>query len=201
MTRPTLLFLHGWGFDYTLWDALCERLPEFASVRWDRGYFGQPAAPSVAPPLIAVGHSLGALLLAQLLPADMPLIAINGFDRFTGPDGVPDRVLDHMRRRFAEVPGVVLNEFRNRCGAPHAPESLQAQRLADDLTSLGTERAEPAQRRVLVLHGGADPILPPALRDIVFSGATRAVQAEGGHLLPLTHAAWCADNIRSFAWG
>jgi pimeloyl-[acyl-carrier protein] methyl ester esterase len=201
MTRPLLLFLHGWAFDRTLWDKLCEQLPDFACIRWDRGYFGPPVEPSVAPPLIAVGHSLGALLLAQCLPADTPLVVINGFDRFTGPNGVAARVLDHMRRRFAAMPDVVLNEFRSRCGAPPAPEFMDKHRLGGDLTLLATERAAPAPRRVLVLHGDADPILPPALRDSVFPSAKRATLPQGGHLLPSTHAAWCADNIRSFVWG
>jgi pimeloyl-[acyl-carrier protein] methyl ester esterase len=50
---------------------------------------------------------------------------------------------------------------------------------------------------VLVLHGGADPILPPEMRATVFEGARRNTLAEGGHLLPITHPDWCAAQIRA----
>jgi pimeloyl-[acyl-carrier protein] methyl ester esterase len=43
-----------------------------------------------------------------------------------------------------------------------------------------------------------DPILPTCLRNKVFPGAARAACDEAGHLLPVTHAAWCAAQIEAF---
>jgi len=193
--RPTLLMLHGWGFDASIWDALCACLAGYTIVRWDRGYFGSPAQPPVSGPLVAIGHSLGALLLAQQLPPEVPLVAINGFDRFIGPERVPARVMWRMQARFAETPRDVLTEFRARCGAGPTDRPLVAERLAEDLAWLAAGQLEGGRHRVLALHGRQDPILPSTLRHSAFPGATYIEHDTAGHLLPLTHAAWCAAEI------
>ena len=198
MKRPTLLLLHGWGFDASLWDALTAALPDFPAVRWDRGYFGEKAETMIDPPFVAVGHSLGAMLLADLIPHDIPLVAINGFDRFSGDGAVPPRVVERMRSRFAEDPVAVLTEFRGRCGAPPAPEEIDESRLAMDLALLGSRHIASRPNRILVLQGNEDPILPDTLRMRVFPGAERATHVEGGHLLPVTHPGWCAERIEAF---
>src|SRR4051794_26815100 len=185
MNRPSLLLLHGWGFDATVWDPLALALPDFPIVRWDRGYFGEKADSPIEPPFAAVGHSLGAMLLADLLPHDIPLVAINGFDRFSGDGAVAPRVVERMRARFSKDPAAVLTEFRARCGAPPAPEEIDETRLARDLALLGSRHIASSANRVLVLQGDGDPILPESLRATVFPGAERATHADGGHLLPV----------------
>lgn len=201
MSRPTLLFLHGWGFDASIWARLRAALPEFDAVAWDRGYFGTPTAPEIEGPVLAIGHSLGALLLAAGAPRhSIGLVAINGFDRFTGDEAVPARVIELMRKRFAEAPAEVLAEFRARCGVDTAPPIFDAALLADDLALLAEADARgifPAP--TLTLHGADDPILNSQMRGTVFAGAVRETFPEAGHLLPLTHSGWCADRIRAFA--
>jgi pimeloyl-[acyl-carrier protein] methyl ester esterase len=198
MMRPTLLFLHGWGFDAGLWDALAGELSAYRIVRWDRGYFGEKAEAEVEPPFAAIGHSLGAMMLANFLPHDVPLVAINGFDHFVGDDAVAPRVLERMRSRFAEDPAEVLRDFRQRCGAPSPPEEMDEARLGADLALLGSRRVASAPLSTLSLQGGRDPILPESLRERVFPGAERATHAQAGHLLPITHPAWCAERIEAF---
>lgn len=198
MTRPTLLLLHGWGFDARLWDALAQQLADYRIVRWDRGYFGERSEAEVEPPFAAIGHSLGAMMLANLLPHDVPLVAINGFDHFVGDGAVAPRVLDRMRSRFAEDPAEVLTDFRERCGASPPPEELDEARLGIDLALLGSRRVASAPLRTLSLQGSLDPILPEPLRETVFPGAERAMHPDAGHLLPLTHPAWCAERIEAF---
>jgi pimeloyl-[acyl-carrier protein] methyl ester esterase len=199
MSVMSLLLLHGWGFDAGLWDGLCDALPDFPAICWDRGYFDAPARPAIDPPFIAIGHSLGALVLAGHLPPETALVAINGFDRFTGDGAVPPRVVARMRASFRERPAAVLNDFRARCGAAPVAGRIYEDRLSADLGLLATHCAAPTRRRMLVLQGGNDPILPPALRASAYPDAARATHAAAGHLLPLTHAAWCAEQIRAFA--
>jgi len=198
MTRPTLLLLHGWGFDARLWDPLAELLPCYRFVRWDRGYFGEAAEPAAEAPVAAIGHSLGAMLLADRVPADTPLIAINGFDHFTGEGATPRRVLDRMSARFAEDPKAVLNDFRQRCGAPSVEKPVSSERLATDLALLASHHAASVPRRILALQGADDPILPASLRETTFPCAIRMMRADGGHLLPVTHPVWCAKQIEAF---
>jgi pimeloyl-[acyl-carrier protein] methyl ester esterase len=194
-----LVFLHGWGLDASLWNAVRAALPEHETVALDRGYFGAPMVDVPSEPFIAIGHSLGALLLADM-PHAIGLVAVNGFDRFIGEGAVAPRIVDRMRKRFVQAPADVLADFRARIGASPAPESLDSERLGADLDLLAeTDRRDAARPRTLVLHGGADPLLPAAMRETVFAGAPRETVAGGGHLLPLTHPAWVADHIRAFA--
>jgi pimeloyl-[acyl-carrier protein] methyl ester esterase len=138
------------------------------------------------------------MLLADRIPAEIPLIAINGFDRFTGESATPRRVVDRMIARFAQEPDTVLNDFRQRCGAPPAERLFSRERLAADLALLASHHSGPGPKRILTLQGGKDPILPLSLRQTAFPDATRMTQTDGEHLLPLTHAAWCAEQIEAF---
>lgn len=201
MIRPTLLLLHGWGFDASVWDDLVSLLPDFPVMRWDRGYFGTPLRSAPPADMLAVGHSLGAMILARELPAGIPLVAINGFDRFTGEDAVAPRLVERMRVRFDQAPATVLNDFRRRCGAETAMQPLDLATLADDLALLGRTDLSPVPpRRILALQGGEDPILPPELRAHAFAGAAHVSCDDGGHLLPRSHPQFCAAQIGAFAW-
>lgn len=192
-----LVLLHGWGFDASIWDAMRTALGPIETLTWDRGYFGSPRQAPIEGPYVTVGHSLGSLLLAADRPAGCAgLIAINGFDRFTGEGRVPMRLLDRMRARFAEAPGAVLDDFRERAGGQAHRGTVDADRLATDLDLLATLDAGDGMTPRLVLQGGQDPILPPAMRDQVFPGAARMTLADAGHLLPVSHPLWCADRIR-----
>ncbi len=194
----TLLLLHGWGFDASLWNAVLAALPGVTAMRLDRGYFDEPVSAIPAGPIMAVGHSFGALLLAKDLPATVPLIAINGFDRFMGANAVPPRLVARMRARFADAPEAVLADFRTRIGARVAPPIADAAALSDDLALLAEASAPANGRRIMALHGADDPLLPPAMRETVFPAADREIVAGAGHLLPLTHPGLCADRIA--AW-
>jgi pimeloyl-[acyl-carrier protein] methyl ester esterase len=205
-----LLFLHGWGFDAGFWDGLAALLPGFSPIRDDRGYFGAPLAPVVDAPCVIVAHSFGAMrALAAPPPQCCGLVAINGFDRFTAAGdapGVPPRVVERMIARFAGEPDTVLADFRRRCGAAAASGALDAEPLAADLHALHGGDCRPQAARcafpILSLQGGADPLLPPALREAVFAGAPRVERlshAGGGHLLPVQDAPFCAQAVRGFA--
>ena len=193
-----LLFLHGWGFDASFWNRVGCALEPLESVAWDRGYFGQPLELPLAGPVLAIGHSLGSLILAATPPPHcIGLIAINGFDRFADESVVANPLLERMRRRFAQAPKEVLNAFRVRCGSVPADRPIDQMRLADDLDLLASADERGTVRPLLVLHGSEDPILPAELRASVFEGAPREILDGAGHLLPLTHPDWCAARIRS----
>lgn len=207
-----LRFLHGWGLDARMWDRLAALLPEFKTAQVDRDYFDRAPTPSPTSERaeLLVTHSFGTLLaLRDPPPGCRGLVAINGFDRFTAGDdapGIAPRIVERMLARFAEDPAAVVADFRKRCGDEEPFGDLALDRLRDDLAALRDWdcRAQAAELAlpILSLQGGADPILPSAMRDAVFAGAAlveRVTQPEGGHLLPLTDPAFCAAHIRRFA--
>lgn len=203
----TPVFRHGWALGPGLWDGVRAKV---GGVALDRGYFAPADEAVPAGPLLLVGHSLGALLwLDALPPAARGLVIVNGFDRLAaagGWPGVPVRVLDRMRTRLRGDPLPVVVEFRARLGlGPPLSNLLDTGRLAADLDRLAgaDERPAVAALRIplLVLDGEEDPIVPPALRPLLFAGAERVTRfsRSGGHLLPATDPAWCAEKIAAFA--
>ncbi len=194
---PTLVLLHGWGFDSSFWNEMCSALSGFHVVRWDRGYFGTPVMQDISGPVIGIGHSLGAMILHALLPDGVELISINGFDRFAGENRTPPRVIARMRSRFAEDPEAVLRDFRARIEASSPPSFFDARRLGADLELLAIGQTEQRQRRVFALHGGRDPLLP--FQEEIFPDRPRLTHPDAGHILPVTHPLWCAAAVRRLA--
>ena len=210
-----LVFVHGWGFDESLWRDLRAALPDFESDAVDLGFFGRPR--SVKPngeAVIAVGHSLGLLWLLHERPFPWrALVSVSGIPRFTkSPDyrfGIGARVLDAMIARFEKEPAATLDDFIANCGVDaRQPASADTKRLRDGLLWLKSWDARDqfaAERApMLALYSRDDAIVPEDLSTELFAnrtGTVRAVESSGGHALPLTRTAWCADNIREFARG
>lgn len=217
----TLLFVHGWAFDASFWDEvrahLTLHLPSYPQQVLDAGYFGAPAQPGVLPappsghwpahagPVIAIGHSLGAMqLLGRLPPRCAGLVMINGFARFCRspdhPSGTPPRLLTRMLDKLAETPGEVVNDFRARCGAPACTRSPEPAALTTGLRALRDhdERAALAGLTlpVRLLAGQSDPLVPAPMSQALAIPDTH--WHPGGHLLPLTDSAWCAERIVKF---
>lgn len=220
--RPTLLFVHGWAFDASFWAPLRAELADWPQAVSEAGYFGPARDPEVAGPVVAIGHSLGALRLLGGLPRHCrALVAINGFPRFAaGPGfeaGVPPRMLDRMGKRLSADPMAVLRDFRQRCGAAEpfgaatgepAGEPLGAPRieaLDRDLQRLRDDDQRAALAALtlplLALAGDADPIVPAAMTQAAYAGRPADElrwREGGGHLLPRSDAAWCAARILDF---
>jgi pimeloyl-[acyl-carrier protein] methyl ester esterase len=207
----TVVLAHGWGYDAGIWDAVRARLPRHLAVETiDFGYFGAkdavPPAPTFAEPVVAVGHSLGALW--WLTQADIRwrnLLAINGFPRFTEATdyapAVAPRVLARMQQQFRRDPAAVLADFHTRCGGHGPTGTPHTERLAAGLDALATRDgcATLAARRadVVALAGSGDPIVPAAMSTMAF-GTVERIDAPG-HLLPVTHPELCARRIAELA--
>lgn len=204
----TLVLIHGWGYGAAFWDLLRAHLGDVSTVAADRGYFGEPHDPDITGPIIAIGHSHGAMELYAAPPSDCrAIIAINGFDCFTARSdfpGVPTRLIDRMLARLTITPDSTLTDFRVRCGDTNAFGLPDPDRLAAGLIALRNDdaRGSYAGQRLplLALNGAADPLLPSEMRAATFAktvSCDRLEHPKGGHLLPLTHPAWCASQIRA----
>jgi len=203
MSTPSLVFVHGWGFDAGFWHPVRALLPDRACAAIDLGFTGEASAPEPPAGAVAVGHSLGFLWLLERRPFPWrALIAINGFPRFVEGDGfrpaVAARALERMIAEFDRNPGKVAAEFLVRCGASAPADGFDARRMAEALRWLlewdGRRALSAETAPVHVLAGRGDPIVPPAMTVAGFAG--RQIHwHEGGHLLPQTDPAWCAERI------
>jgi pimeloyl-[acyl-carrier protein] methyl ester esterase len=205
--RPTLLFVHGWAFDASVWDRLRAELTDWPQAVTDAGYFGEPMRPPLAGPVVAIGHSLGAMRLMCEPPAMcVGMIFINGFSRFAAapdfPQGVPGRLLDRMLRRLQRETTALVNDFRRRCGASPTGAPPSYDRLLGGLRELKERDGRAALRAiaqpVLALAGKRDPIVSNAMSAAAFDGRPVIWCKNGGHLLPLVEPAWCGAQIGAF---
>lgn len=208
-----ILLVHGWSYDRHLWDNVVARLDDHRLFRVDFGYTGEPEFPDVPAnePLLAVGHSLGALwLLTQQHYAWARLLAINGFPRFTETDNyapaVGPRALARMQTQLAKDPLRVLADFHARCGGSAPEGEPQLERLAEGLHWLADldGRAALAARSndIWALAGADDAIVPRAMSEAAFAGLPPGhleIVDTPGHLLPLTDPAHCAAWIARLA--
>ncbi|MEO6092946.1 MAG: alpha/beta hydrolase [Novosphingobium sp.] len=200
-----LRFMHGWGFDAGFWTKLIAELPEWSVRCDDRGYFGAPDIPEPDRPCIIVAHSFGAMRALSASPGQCRgLVAINGFDRFT--PGVSPRIVDRTIARFDSDATTVLADFRRGCGDDSPVGPVNPARLRQDLLALRdmdcTTHSAAWRTPILSLQGGSDPLLPTAMREEVFAAARlleRMTHPEGGHLLAVSDAPYCACAIRAFA--
>lgn len=204
-----VVLVHGWGYDASLWERVrALLLPEHPVVTLDFRFYGTvPPAPTFAVPVLAVGHSLGALWwLAQSAIPWSRLLAINGFPRFTETDGyapaVAPRLLTRMQAQFAREPEFVLADFHARCGGQAPAGRPDLARLAAGLGWLadwdGREMLAARRAEVSALAASDDPIVPQAMSAMAWGEACATVDT-AGHLLPLTHPEVCADWIERLA--
>ena len=202
-----VIFVHGWGFGPDFWNGVRNDLT-FPSECINLGFCGPNTYPlGTDGETVFIGHSLGFMwALEDIYEPPKALIAINGFTRFTSTllfPGVVPRVLKRMRKAFETEPEAVLYDFLERCGTSWRPEWHDDPMLAEGLRWLAEWDKREAYRALacptLALAGLNDPIVTPEATDANFKGfASDILWADGGHLLPLTHPEWCADQIDAF---
>ena len=219
-----VVLVHGWGYDARLWDALCPHLPDdWTLERLDFGFYGEPPsgalaqsiavspAPTWGKPVIAVGHSLGALWwLSQAPGAWSRLLCLNGFPRFCQQadytPAVPARSLARMRQRLRKQPAQVLAEFARRVGVATPERAPDVRRLDAGLAALeewdGRTTLQERAGDVFALYSADDAIVPAAMSAMAFAALPPAQHAAGavaGHALPVSAPALCAQWLQRLA--
>lgn len=218
MRLKRLVLIHGWGFGPAVWDALCTELTGVETVRLDLGFFAQSVDGACALPVkdfaptvddILVGHSLGLMWGLTRFSGWGGFVAINGFARFArrkenpADDGAcaalaAVKAMKIGLRRRADT--VVADFYRALGHSAPIPTGLDAARLSTGLDLLVTGDLPQTGLPGLILAGRADPLVPVAASEHLAAIAPHAdlVWAGGGHLLPLTHAADCAQHIHTW---
>jgi pimeloyl-[acyl-carrier protein] methyl ester esterase len=207
-----LVFIHGWGCDASFWDPLAGLLSEHKQQKIERGYFGSPQTKiETGHTAILIGHSLGFMYGLQQKQDWAGWIAINSFPRFVQSSGKPGCVhgflLGEMRRRFAHDPQKTLAEFYKLIGEnsilnmAHLNQTLLLEGLDElreyDMQPTLSDLAVPS----MVLASRNDPLVPENVGEAltcVNSHARLLWHETGGHMLPHTDPAWCANAVNDF---
>ncbi|RMF00120.1 MAG: hypothetical protein D6773_11965 [Alphaproteobacteria bacterium] len=202
-----LVFVHGWGCHGGIWLDLADRLkghePVIADLSFLRdGYRGASALP---PDAVCIGHSFGVMWLLKHGPRPMRgLVSIAGFDCFH--KHVPDHVLPTMMEGLRKDPDAQMRHFWKLCGiGEEGPGGMvDPGPLRAGLKWLSTWDAS-AQREalnapILALASRDDTIVRPPMTEASWGDGKADLRwlESGGHMLPLTHADWCAEQIRGF---
>lgn len=213
-----VVFVPGWGLEAGLWAFVQATLMSMSgrNLRCMPIELGSTMSLTLTRGKtfrLVVGHSTGFMWLLQQRPFLWDgLIAVNGFTRFVSdkdfPHGVEKDLLQRMLSHFQQNPDAVVTAFLRRCGT-RGQKSVPSQRLKilrQGLVWLRDWDARPAfvteSAPLLVLAGGADLIVPPAMTQACFcqrSDVKIVWQPAGGHLLPLSHPEWLAMHIWQFA--
>lgn len=202
-----LVFIHGWGCHGGVWQELIERLDGHEPVIIDLGFVrGGPKGSSTLPrDALCIGHSFGVMWLLKHGPRPMKgLVSIAGFDCFH--KYAPPDVLATMKAGLEKDPMAQMRDFWKRCGfgAEGQGGTIDAGALRAGLDWLATWDTSEERRTlgapIMALASRDDMIVRPPMTEGCW-GEGRADlrwREEGGHLLPMTHAGWCADHIKGF---
>lgn len=203
---PQVILVHGWGSGPDFWDALIPHLSPWPVQTINLGFTGpEKAAIETDNASVFITHSLGTMwALKNRFPRIKALIAINGFYCFR--HFICRRTLETMRMRLKRNPIPQMDKFWESCGiGPGNPAGLDLQKLQEGLEWLiswnSAKELDALAVPVLSLAGQADPILAPDLMKKQWNGFPLRMVQDGGHALPQTHSAWCADHIREFLHG
>jgi len=203
MRRPMrLCFVHGWGFGPDCFDALAPLLNDWPQARADLGYFGAASFPDVRPGDVLVGHSAGLGWGLSQRRDWAGVVAIAAFGRFVRDEGgrgcVRPAELRALQRALARDPAECVAGFRARHGGGPCP-SPDSGALAKGLAFLESLDVRGETVPTLVLAAEDDPLVPlDAARELAQSGGELFVRETGGHGLPWTDPAFCAEKIRDF---
>ncbi len=201
-----VVFVHGWGFDSSIWKDICTHLP-YENIHFvDLGFFGR-ASIDVPQNAIYVTHSMGLAWALQHAKAIEGLISINGFTRFCAcedwSNGVPERMLTRMCRQFKKNPKAVWEEFMKNSGMrdPHLNGNADKVALLKGLEDLKSWDVRQAYQALdipkMVLSSQNDLIVPEKLSKDSFEGNVIWYK-EGTHLLPLSAPQSVAQHILEF---
>ncbi len=208
-----IVFMHGFGYDATVFEPLARHLKEHEIHYLDFGFFGaaQKTVTTSVLPTFVIGHSLGVLRYMATQPFPVHgLVSLAGFTQFCAsddfPQGVAPVLVKRMQKKLLRNPHALLNEFYNLCGdkttsiSPDATTDTEAlSRGLDDLLQLDMRSV--ALPETLALAGNNDAVTPPTLQKALFydrPGVTFVMHENAPHALPLTHTNWCADHINAF---
>lgn len=207
-----VVFIHGWGFHGGVWDALIPLLEDIGvePVLIDLGFLrgGPKGAAAIPGDALWIGHSFGVTwLLKHGTQPTRGLVSIAGFDCFH--KHAPPEILPAMLEGLRRDPQAQMRQFWQICGlGDEGPGgALDTGTLRGGLQWLASWDTE-AERcslgaPILALASKDDPIVREPMTEAIWGEGEADLRwrDSGGHMLPLTQAEWCAEQISDFISG
>lgn len=196
-----LLFAHGWGFDNHFWDNLIEYLPKHIEIiQLDFGYTGNEICDDIKnnTDFVCIGHSLGCLWLLKHIEVPKFFIPINGFDCFYTyiPEAEIQRIIHNLDRKMSAQ----MRGFYKACGTDLKKEiNWNMAVLKEGLHWLANWNLEEKRKMlscpIKALCSQSDKIITTDMSTKIWGAGNIIWSQEGGHVLPLIHPEWCAQQI------
>lgn len=228
MQQTSILFLGGWAIPLEAYQPLMQQFlkADFTGKvsLHDYGFFHSGDSPMLLPAQgdngasVLVAHSMGCIP-ALRMAADRKdweaLILMNPFASFCAHKslcvGWKQENVNAMREKLLAEPDSLLRAFYRSCAAPEhcriaVPKVINLEALGEGLELLRDSNASDILSGiscpVLILDGAPDDQVVSSdmtgyLADRLSNGKRHSYR-NAGHLLPLTHASVCADDILGF---
>lgn len=168
--RPTLLFVHGWAFDASVWTPLRAELADWPHAVADAGYFG--ATPAVIDPVTGPVTDTDSITGPDIAPVTAP-ITDPAIAPVTGPViaiGHSLGVMRLLRSLPSNCVGVVsINGFPRFSAAPDFEAGVPRRMLDRMMKRLSADPAAVVQdfrERCAEASALGEPRLEPLARDL-----------------------------------
>lgn len=192
-----IVFVHGWGMSSEIWREVQKHFRE--SVALDFGFIGNTKQTEIDHDAVFVTHSVGTVYaLKHFRPHIKGLITINGFKSFKR--FADEETLGAISNALDKDAHLYMSQFWRRCGWKDGfTGDLNIERLQEGLEWLvNWEENIENDLPVIALAGTKDRVTLINDMKKEWSEACLRVAEGGGHVLPLTHAEWCIQQIEQF---
>lgn len=198
-----LVFVHGWGSGPFVWKEMIDAFGEYNVHQVSLGFVGDEKIELPEGKFIGIGHSLGGAWLLKHYPERLSgFVSVASFNCFY--KHIPAQILASMQKNIVKDTAKQLSDFWSHAGLnqPGGFKNINPLQLLEGLKWLSTWNPDiPDGLPIKVLASHNDHIVPPKMTENVWQNHNIDWIKEGGHMLPLTQAEWCVQNIKEFIHG
>lgn len=199
--QPKVIFVHGWGYDTSVWDPIIQNLNNVDVRCIELGFLGdEPQTDFDAKDALIIGHSLGVMwALKHIKQTPKAFISINGFDCFY--KFTPAEIFKDIAECLDKDPVNYMKEFWAGNGVkPSKVQNLNVVRIKEGLSWLMYCDENKALKElscpVSALASMGDKIVPARASKKIWGTHKLLWSKEGDHMLPISNPEFCVIHIQ-----
>lgn len=200
-----ITFIHGWSYDPHVWKNLTPYFSghtlHFIDLGYTKGYDG-PHTNDIPENSVIICHSFGTMWALKNMLAPRALVSIAGFYNYL--DFWPKPFFLMLKSGLHTFPNKALASFRHMCRDKDPLPEYNLDALNAGLNDIIAwdlkEKALSLNIPFMALASKNDLVVPAPLTKSQWEGRDLDLRwiKDGGHMLPITRAQWCAQNIEEF---